>query len=188
MAKTLRRQRDGDGAQCWTRTDQDQAALGLCRTPTSLRRERPTRCPMSMHRTERPSDRCSIASAACLHVDGYEGYKLLTKCCSARLLLEPLRGVSFERTGALVPTAKEAPSRIAAFYRIESTIRGRSAEERPCVRKHGAPSSRPSNAGCARSSPSSAGRASSPRRGYSRQRHQPHHQRPPVGRIDELLL
>jgi hypothetical protein len=69
------------------------------------------------------------------------------------------------------PIADEALQRIAALYRMDTDIRGRGPDKRRAVRQE---RSRPLLAelepGCAKSSPSSAGRVSSPRRSAMRSR------------------
>ena len=72
-----------------------------------------------------------------LQVDGYAGYKLLAKGGAVRLAFcwSHARRQFYELAGASAPIANEALARIAALYRIESEIRGRSAEERRSIRQ-----------------------------------------------------
>ena len=73
-----------------------------------------------------------------LQVDGYEGYKVLARRGEVQLALcwSHVRRPFYElASGGAAPIATEALSRIAALYRIEAEIRGRSAEERRSVRQ-----------------------------------------------------
>ncbi len=73
-----------------------------------------------------------------LQVDGYGGYKVLAERGEVRLALRwsHVRRRFYELTSAgPAPIASETLARIAALYRIEGKIRGRSAEERRVVRK-----------------------------------------------------
>jgi transposase len=72
-----------------------------------------------------------------LQVDGYEGYKALAKRGDVRLAFcwSHVRRQFYELAGGAAPIATEALTRIASLYRIESEIRGRSAEERCAVRR-----------------------------------------------------
>ncbi|MET0687795.1 MAG: IS66 family transposase [Methyloceanibacter sp.] len=72
-----------------------------------------------------------------LQVDGYEGYKALAKGGGVRLAFcwSHARRPFYELAGGAAPIATEALTRIASLYRIESEIRGRSAEERCAVRR-----------------------------------------------------
>jgi transposase len=73
-----------------------------------------------------------------LQVDGYAGYKALAERGEVQLAFcwSHVRRRFYELAqGGLAPIASEALTRIAAFYRIEDDIRGRSAEERRTVRQ-----------------------------------------------------
>jgi transposase len=73
-----------------------------------------------------------------LQVDGYEAYKVLARRGEVQLALcwSHVRRQFYElASGGAAPIATEALSRIAALYRIEAEIRGRSAEERRSVRQ-----------------------------------------------------
>jgi transposase len=73
-----------------------------------------------------------------LQGDGYEGYKVLARRGEVQLALcwSHVRRPFYElASGGAAPIATEALSRIAALYRIEAEIRGRSAEERRSVRQ-----------------------------------------------------
>ncbi len=72
-----------------------------------------------------------------LQVDGYEAYKVLAKAGHVRLAFcwSHARRQFYELASGAAPIATEALTRIAALYRIESEIRGRSAEERRTVRQ-----------------------------------------------------
>jgi transposase len=73
-----------------------------------------------------------------LQVDGYGGYKVLAKQGDVRLAFcwSHVRRHFYELANpGLAPIAAEALTRIAALYRIETEIRGRSAEERRAVRQ-----------------------------------------------------
>ena len=72
-----------------------------------------------------------------LQVDGYEAYKVLAKRGEVRLAFcwSHVRRQFYELATGLAPIATEALARIAALYRIESEIRGRSAEERRAARQ-----------------------------------------------------
>jgi transposase len=72
-----------------------------------------------------------------LQVDGYEAYKVLAKRGEVQLALcwSHVRRQFYELATGSAPIATEALTRIAALYRIESEIRGRSAEERRAVRQ-----------------------------------------------------
>ena len=72
-----------------------------------------------------------------LQVDGYEAYKVLAKRGDVQLAFcwSHVRRQFFELASGSAPIATEALARIAALYRIESEIRGRSAEERRAVRQ-----------------------------------------------------
>lgn len=73
-----------------------------------------------------------------LQVDGYEGYKALAKRGDVQLAFcwSHVRRQFYElASGGAAPIATEALARIAALYRIEGEIRGRSAEERRSVRQ-----------------------------------------------------
>jgi len=72
-----------------------------------------------------------------LQVDGYAGYKVLAKQGDVRLAFcwSHVRRYFYElATPGPAPIAAEVLTRIAALYRIEDEIRGRSAEERRAVR------------------------------------------------------
>lgn len=72
-----------------------------------------------------------------LQVDGYSGYKPLAARGEVRLAFcwSHVRRKFYELAqSGPAPIATEALARIAAFYRIESEIRGRSAEERRAIR------------------------------------------------------
>jgi transposase len=72
-----------------------------------------------------------------LQVDGYGGYKVLARQGDVRLAFcwSHVRRHFYElATPGPAPIAAEALTRIAALYRIEDEIRGRSAEERRAVR------------------------------------------------------
>jgi hypothetical protein len=73
-----------------------------------------------------------------LQVDGYAGYKVLAERGQVQLAFcwSHVRRHFYELAqGGLAPIAAEALTRIAALYRIEGGIRGRSAEERRAVRQ-----------------------------------------------------
>ncbi len=73
-----------------------------------------------------------------LQVDGYGGYKVLAKQGDVRLAFcwSHVRRHFYElATPGPAPIAAEALTRIAALYRIEAEIRGRSAEERRSLRQ-----------------------------------------------------
>ena len=88
-----------------------------------------------------------------LQVDGYGAYKVLAGRGEVRLAFcwSHVRRPFYElaRSGP-APIASEALTRIAALYRIEADISGRSAQERQAARQE---RSRPkhSSLGCARS-------------------------------------
>jgi transposase len=76
--------------------------------------------------------------AGILEVDGYAGYKVLAEQGNVRLAFcwSHVRRKFYELAqGGPAPIASEALNRIAALYRIEDDIRGRSAEERRAVRQ-----------------------------------------------------
>jgi transposase len=73
-----------------------------------------------------------------LQVDGYEAYKVLARRGAVQLAFcwSHVRRPFYElASGGAAPIATEALARIAALYRIESEIRGRSAQERRAVRQ-----------------------------------------------------
>jgi len=73
-----------------------------------------------------------------LQVDGYGGYKVLAEKGDVRLAFcwSHVRRRFYELAQAgSAPIASEALTRIAAFYRIEAEIQGRSAEERRAIRQ-----------------------------------------------------
>lgn len=73
-----------------------------------------------------------------LQVDGYGGYKVLAERGDVRLAFcwSHVRRRFYELAQAgPAPIASEALARIAALYKIEGEIRGRSAEERRAVRQ-----------------------------------------------------
>src|SRR5712672_1820056 len=73
-----------------------------------------------------------------LQVDGYAGYKVLAEHADVRLAFcwAHVRRRFYELAqGGAAPIASEALTRIAALYRIEGEIRGRSAEERRAIRQ-----------------------------------------------------
>jgi transposase len=73
-----------------------------------------------------------------LQVDGYSGYKVLAKQGNVSLAFcwSHVRRQFYElATPGPAPIAAEALTRIAALYRIEDEIRGRSAEQRQMVRR-----------------------------------------------------
>ena len=73
-----------------------------------------------------------------LQVDGYGGYKVLARRNAVQLAFcwSHVRRHFYElATPGPAPIATEALTRIAALYRIESDIRGRSAEDRRAVRQ-----------------------------------------------------
>jgi transposase len=73
-----------------------------------------------------------------LQVDGYEAYKLLARRGEVQLAFcwSHVRRPFYELAhSGPAPIATEALSRIAALYRIESEIRGRSAAERRTIRQ-----------------------------------------------------
>ncbi len=83
-------------------------------------------------RAERPIAHLS-GFKGILQVDGYGGYKVLAKQGEVRLAFcwSHVRRYFYElATPGPAPIAAEALTRIAALYRIEAEIRGRSAEER----------------------------------------------------------
>ena len=71
-----------------------------------------------------------------LQVDGYEAYRVLSRRSEVQLAFcwSHVRRQFYELAGASAPIATEALARIAALYKIEGEIRGRSAEERRAVR------------------------------------------------------
>src|SRR3954454_13023941 len=73
-----------------------------------------------------------------LQVDGYGGYRVLAERGNVQLAFcwSHVRRRFYELAqGGAAPIASEALTRIAALYRIEGEIRGRSAEERRAVRQ-----------------------------------------------------
>jgi transposase len=73
-----------------------------------------------------------------LQVDGYGGYRVLARHTSVQLAFcwSHVRRKFYEfATPGPAPIASEALARIAELYRIESDIRGRSAEERRTIRQ-----------------------------------------------------
>ncbi len=75
-----------------------------------------------------------------LQVDGYGGYRVLARRNDVQLAFcwSHVRRKFYElATPGPAPIASEALTRIAALYRIEDEIRGRSAEERRMVRQDG---------------------------------------------------
>lgn len=73
-----------------------------------------------------------------LQVDGYGGYKVLAKQGGVRLAFcwSHVRRYFYElATPGPAPIAAEALTRIAALYRIEAEIRGRSADQRRAIRQ-----------------------------------------------------
>src|SRR5437588_7604192 len=73
-----------------------------------------------------------------LQVDGYSGYKVLAERGNVQLAFcwSHVRRHFYELAqGGAAPIASEALTRIAALYRIEGEIRGRSAEERRAIRQ-----------------------------------------------------
>ena len=73
-----------------------------------------------------------------LQVDGYAGYKVLAERGDVQLAFcwSHVRRHFYELAqGGAAPIASQALTRIAALYRIEGEIRGRSAEERHVVRQ-----------------------------------------------------
>jgi transposase len=73
-----------------------------------------------------------------LQVDGYAGYKVLAERGDVQLAFcwSHVRRRFYELAqGGAAPIASEALTRIAALYRIEHEIRGRSADERRAVRQ-----------------------------------------------------
>jgi transposase len=73
-----------------------------------------------------------------LQVDGYAGYKALAEKGEVRLAFcwSHVRRRFYELAlDGMAPIASEALTRIAALYRIEDDIRGRSAEERRAARQ-----------------------------------------------------
>jgi transposase len=73
-----------------------------------------------------------------LQVDGYAGYKALAERGEVRLAFcwSHVRRHFYELAqGGMAPIASEALTRIAALYRIEDEIRGRSADERRAIRQ-----------------------------------------------------
>jgi transposase len=73
-----------------------------------------------------------------LQVDGYAGYKALAEKGEVRLAFcwSHVRRYFYELAqGGMAPIASEALTRIAALYRIEDEIRGRSADERRAIRQ-----------------------------------------------------
>jgi hypothetical protein len=73
-----------------------------------------------------------------LQVDGYAGYKALAARGEVQLAFcwSHVRRHFYELAqGGMAPIASEALTRIAALYRIEDDIRGRSADERRAIRQ-----------------------------------------------------
>src|SRR5215216_5528602 len=72
-----------------------------------------------------------------LQVDGYEAYKVLARRGAVQLAFcwSHVRRQFYELASGSAPIATEALARIAALYKIEGEIRGRSAEERRSVRQ-----------------------------------------------------
>jgi hypothetical protein len=88
-------------------------------------------------KAERPIEHLA-GFAGILQTDGYEGYRKLAKRGDVQLAFcwahVRRRFVELARGGP-APIASEALERIAALYRIETEIRGRSREERRAVRQ-----------------------------------------------------
>jgi transposase len=88
-------------------------------------------------KAERPIEHLA-GFAGILQTDGYEGYRKLAKRGDVQLAFcwahVRRRFVELARGGP-APIASEALERIAALYRIETEIRGRSPEERRAVRQ-----------------------------------------------------
>ncbi len=72
-----------------------------------------------------------------LQVNGYEAYRVLAKRGEVQLAFcwSHVRRQFYELASGSAPIAREALARIAALYKIEGEIRGRSAEERRAVRQ-----------------------------------------------------
>jgi transposase len=72
-----------------------------------------------------------------LQVDGYEAYRVLSRRGEVQLAFcwSHVRRQFYELASGSAPIATEALARIAALYKIEGEIRGRSAEERRSVRQ-----------------------------------------------------
>jgi transposase len=110
-----------------------------------------------MRRTAEPRSRSHLAGfRGVLQVDGYAGYKAPAERAEVRLAFcwSHVRRRFYELAqGGRAPIASEALTRIAALYRIEDDIRGRSAEERLAVFAETAVArrSKHSNPGCAKS-------------------------------------
>jgi len=88
-------------------------------------------------RAERPIAHLA-GFAGILQVDGYAGYKVLADKGAVRLAFcwSHVRRKFYELAqSGPAPIASEALGRIAALYRIEQDIRGRSAEERRAIRQ-----------------------------------------------------
>jgi len=88
-------------------------------------------------RAERPIAHLA-GFAGILQVDGYAGYKVLADKGAVRLAFcwSHVRRKFYELAqSGPAPIASEALGRIAALYRIEEDIRGRSAEERRAIRQ-----------------------------------------------------
>ena len=88
--------------------------------------------------TRRGRSRISPASAASCRFDGYAGYKALAERGEVQLAFcrSHVRRHFYELAqGGMAPIASEALTRIAALYRIEDDIRGRSADERRAIRQ-----------------------------------------------------
>src|SRR3981081_2696515 len=103
-------------------------------------RHRPAHCGLCLRAG--PQGGAAIAHLAgfrgVLQVDGYGGYKVLAEQGDVRLAFcwSHVRRRFYELAqGGSAPIASEALRRIAALYRIEDDIRGRSAEERRAIRQ-----------------------------------------------------
>src|ERR1700681_2216693 len=81
---------------------------------------------------------CLAGFSGVLQVDGYSGYKVLAERGNVQLAFcwSHVRRHFYELAqGGAAPIASEPLTRIAALYRIEGEIRGRSAEERRAIRQ-----------------------------------------------------
>src|SRR3954452_17873321 len=100
--------------------------------------------PTSTRPIARPSvPRCIwLGFQGVLQVDGYEAYKLLARRGAVQLAFcwSHVRRPFYELAhSGPAPIAAEALVRIAALYRIEAEIRGRSADDRRAVRQARSP-------------------------------------------------
>jgi hypothetical protein len=146
--------------------------------PSSTSRTRPARAARAHRIGEDVSERLKASQPIAHHsgfkgvlqVDGFAGYGPLADKGDVSLdfCWAHLRRRFYQRPVAEAsPIANEALQRIGALYRMETDIRGRPSDA-PSARNDRVRFSPNSNGGCAKSSRSSAGRVSSPRRSAMR--------------------